>query len=71
MEDPSKYSVPLVGNCVPQVNNPERGFSVLGDGPLDMRMDPQVCLFLPFGVLKFRLIEREFSDGLPIDRTRI
>ncbi|PKI63805.1 hypothetical protein CRG98_015789 [Punica granatum] len=27
-----------------QVNNPERGFSVLGDGPLDMRMNPQESL---------------------------
>ncbi|CAI9094796.1 OLC1v1030591C1 [Oldenlandia corymbosa var. corymbosa] len=27
-----------------QVNNAERGFSVLGDGPLDMRMNPQVSL---------------------------
>ncbi|KAF5456622.1 hypothetical protein F2P56_026087 [Juglans regia] len=27
-----------------QVNDPERGFSVLGDGPLDMRMDPQASL---------------------------
>lgn len=25
-----------------QVNDPQRGFSVLADGPLDMRMDPQV-----------------------------
>ncbi|KAK4784130.1 hypothetical protein SAY86_018498 [Trapa natans] len=27
-----------------QVNNPERGFSVLNDGPLDMRMNPQGSL---------------------------
>ncbi|CAA6657951.1 unnamed protein product [Spirodela intermedia] len=27
-----------------QVNNPRRGFSVLGDGPLDMRMNPQAAL---------------------------
>ncbi|KAJ1399259.1 S-adenosyl-L-methionine-dependent methyltransferase, MraW, recognition domain superfamily [Sesbania bispinosa] len=27
-----------------QVDDPQRGFSVLGDGPLDMRMDPQASL---------------------------
>ncbi|KAL4029737.1 hypothetical protein IC575_007958 [Cucumis melo] len=27
-----------------QVDDPERGFRVLGDGPLDMRMDPQASL---------------------------
>ncbi|KAL2989704.1 hypothetical protein AAZX31_11G152900 [Glycine max] len=27
-----------------QVDDPARGFSVLGDGPLDMRMDPQASL---------------------------
>ncbi|TKY58212.1 Ribosomal RNA small subunit methyltransferase H [Spatholobus suberectus] len=27
-----------------QVDDPTRGFSVLGDGPLDMRMDPQASL---------------------------
>ncbi|XP_038896155.1 ribosomal RNA small subunit methyltransferase H [Benincasa hispida] len=27
-----------------QVDDPERGFGVLGDGPLDMRMDPQASL---------------------------
>ncbi|CAK8541760.1 unnamed protein product [Lathyrus sativus] len=30
-----------------QVDDPQRGFSVLGDGPLDMRMDPQKALRPP------------------------
>lgn len=30
-----------------QVNNAERGFSVLCDGPLDMRMNPQVTAVAP------------------------
>jgi len=35
-----------------QVNRSNRGFSVLQDGPLDMRMDPKVSvtLLLPFQV---------------------
>ena len=31
-----------------QVNDPQRGFSVLVNGPLDMRMDPQVRVVLAF-----------------------
>lgn len=43
--DPSIDGILMdLGMSSMQVDDPQRGFSVLGDGPLDMRMDPQASL---------------------------
>ena len=44
------------------MNNPQRGFSVLANGPLDMRMDPRVLatINLPFKDILSTTIPRLF-----------
>jgi 16S rRNA (cytosine1402-N4)-methyltransferase len=51
-----------VGVASPQIDDPARGFSYRGSGPLDMRMDP--TRGQPASALVNRLSERELTDAL-------